>query len=145
MPVCFDTAQILKLYTPEPDSPAVLSLLESLTEPVLFTSFHLTEFANALHCKQGRGLISEADVEAGMRGLFEDCGGGMFTARLPNWDQVFRRAGHISSQNAAATLCRTLNAIHVALALEMRATALATTDARQVSLAKAVRLSLLTP
>ena len=106
MPVCFDTALLLKLYTPEPDSPAVVALDASLTEPIFITTFHLTGFANALLCKQGRGLASDADV---VRVL----------AKAPNWEHVFRRTLRLSAEHAAQTLCRTLDAIHVALALEL--------------------------
>ena len=83
-------------------------------------------------------------AEHALLDFLTDYNGGVYLAKQPSWEGVIHRTLQLSN-HAVATLCRTLDAMHVAMALELRASALATTDKRQRALATAAGLKLLTP
>jgi predicted nucleic acid-binding protein len=145
MPVCFDTGLLTKLYTVEPETPAVAALVASLTEPVIFTDFHRAELTSALHRKQGRGEITTADLAKALANIQADLQFSVLLWTEPDWKQVFAATVRLCSAHSADTHCRTLDAMHVALAQHLRVAAIATTDKRQRALATAAGLKVLTP
>jgi len=145
MPVCFDTALLLKLYTVEPDTPDVIALAASLAEPVFLTDFNRVELSNALHRKHGRHEITAGDVAKALAHVRNDLRAGVLRWVEPDWKRVFAATEQLCARHAAITHCRTLDAIHAGLALELKASALATTDVRQAALARAAGLRVLVP
>jgi len=69
-----------------------------------------------------------------------DIAAGVFAPASPVWAGVFARAESLATAHAAATLCRSLDTLHVALALEIGATEFCTPDQRQAVMAKAAGL-----
>jgi predicted nucleic acid-binding protein len=59
----------------------------------------------------------------------------------PSWDNLFARAETLSSQHTVSTLCRTLDTLHVALALELGAIEFCTFDQRQAAMARLAGLT----
>lgn len=145
MPVCFDTALLVKLYATEPDTPAVIRLAASLTEPIFFTDFNRAELVNALHRKQGRREITPADVAQALAHVQADLRSGALVWAEPDWKRVFAVTVRLCSAHSAATHCRTLDAMHVAMMLVLKASAMATNDPKQRALATAAGLKVLTP
>ena len=145
MPACFDTSLLVKLYVPEPDSAGVLALAGSLTEPIVFTDFHRAEFVTALHCKEGRKEITPAQVAYALAEVNNDLRSGALIWMEADWKRVFAATVKLSTAHAAATLCRTLDAMHIAVALHLKARSIATKDHRQEKLAMAMGLKVLKP
>lgn len=143
MPVYFDTGLLVKLYAQEANTPLVLRLVSSLSGPILFTSFQEAELINALHLKHGRGELPEADLEKALANLAGDMRSPMFRRQSPDWNRVFAGTVRLSTAHAAKTLCRTMDAIHVATALQLGAKEFATTDKKQTALAIASGLKVL--
>jgi predicted nucleic acid-binding protein len=66
---------------------------------------------------------------------------GVFAVTSPGWAGVFAKAESLATAHAA-NLCRSLDTLHVALALELGATEFCTFDQRQAVMAKAAGLPL---
>jgi hypothetical protein len=92
-----------------------------------------------------RGFLTEEDVRAALSDLGTDIEDG----RLVLVDSLFRRtldlACELSERHTSHLGTRTLDVIHVASALTMKATHFVTYDDRQASLAKAIGLRTLSP
>ncbi len=144
MPVCFDTSLLVKLYTQEADTPQVL-ILASQVGPIAFTDFHRVELVNALHLKQGRREITPLDLAQALANIEADVCPGALVRMEPDWKRVFAMTMKLSSLHTAAILCRTLDALHVAIALHYKARTFATNDLRQQKLAVAAGLKVLKP
>ena len=145
MPVYFDSSILVKLYVPEPDSAGVLALAGSLTEPIVFTDFHRAEFVTALHCKEGRKEITAAQLAKALADVNQDLQDGALLWMEADWKRILTATVRLSTAHAAITLCRTLDAMHVALALQLRVRSIATKDHRQEKLAVASGLKVLKP
>ncbi len=145
MPVCFDTSLLVKLYVPEPDSASVLALVGSLTEPIVFTDFHRAEFVTALHCKEGRKEITPSQLAKALADVNKDLQDGALVWMEADWKRALVGTVRLSTAHAAAILCRTLDAVHIALALQLRVRSIATKDHRQERLAVAAGLKVLKP
>ncbi len=145
MATYFDTGLLVKIYVNEPDSPRVFSLVQTLAGPLLFTRFQRAELVNTLRCKQGRGELSEADVTKALADIRSDMRSGVLAFRELAWERVFAGTVRLSNAYATTTLCRTLDAIHAAQALQLKATGFATKDARQAALARVAGLNVLVP
>ena len=145
MAAYLDTGLLLKIYVSEPDSAKVLALSQSLTGPIVLTRFQRAELVNALRCKEGRLEMTAADVAKALVDMRADLRSGFLVLREPDWNRVFAGTVRLSTAHAAKTLCRTLDAIHVATALHLGAREFATTDKRQSALATAAGLKVLSP
>lgn len=145
MAAYLDTGLLIKIYVNEPDSAKALALVESLSGPLLFTRFQRAEVVNTLRCKQGRRELTGADVAKVLADIRADLRSGFLLFREPDWSRVFAGTVRLSNAHAAKTLCRTLDAIHVAQALQLGAAVFATKDDRQCAFAKAAGLKVLVP
>jgi predicted nucleic acid-binding protein len=145
MPICFDSGLLLKLYVMEPNTRAVVALSASLAEPMIFTEFHRAELTSALHRKLGRGEITAADLAKAQADIQADLRLGVLRWEEPDWKRVFTATVRLCSAYSAATHCRTLDAMHVALAQHLNISTIATTDARQTALATAAGLKVIRP
>lgn len=92
----------------------------------------------AIGQKFGRGEITEAEHDQVLANFESDISTGVFAEVNPAWADVFAKAESLASSHAAANLCRSLDTLHVALALQLGATELCTFDQRQAVMARAV-------
>ena len=70
-----------------------------------------------------------------------DIAAGVFAETAPVWPAVFTRAESLAAAHSSSSLCRSLDTLHVALALELGATEFCTFDLRQAAMAKAAKLT----
>ena len=145
MAVYFDSSLLVKLFVLEPDTAKVAAFAAAIGKPIVFSDFQRTELVNALHCKEGRKEITAADVAKAMKDIQTELRQGALAWQEPTWKSVFALTVRLSSAYAATTLCRTLDAIHVALALSLGVKEFATRDHRQEALATAAGLKVLKP
>ena len=139
----FDTGVLLKLYLPEPNAPQAVALVMATGAPPPLTGLHRLEMTSALCQKLGRGEITATDCLKLQSDLNLDITSNFFDSADPVWADVFHRAESLANQHGGSTLCRSLDTLHVALALELGATEFCTFDSRQTAMAKLAGLNVL--
>ena len=136
----FDTGVLLKLYLSEPNSAQAVALVQEKGDTPAMTALHRLEMKAAIGQKRGRGEITETERARVLANLESDLAAGVFAGAAPVWADVFAKAENLASAHAAANLCRSLDTLHVALALELGATEFCTFDQRQATMAKVAGL-----
>jgi predicted nucleic acid-binding protein len=138
---------VLKLYTTESDSAEYLQLAEESAEPVASSEILRVELAFALHQKELRGELKPggaervqqqfaADVVAG-RWLLAPVGTDVLEQAVNVAKKCFRRRPPVS--------LRTLDGIHLATALVLKAQQVISTDQRLREAAVLLGLNLFPP
>ena len=127
----FDSGVLLKLYLSEPNSPQAVTLVRENGGLPPITGLHRLEMKAAIGQKQDRGEISETARAQVLANFESDLAAGVFGGTSPAWAEVFMKAEGLASEHAATNLCRSLDTLHVALALELGATEFCTFDQRQ--------------
>jgi len=106
---------------------------------VWITPLNRAEVANALHRYVFRRAISVAEASAAWAHFEQDCARGLWIPiRVP--ETTWERSVVLARHYGATLGIRTLDSLHVACALELRAERFWTFDERQARLAEAVGL-----
>lgn len=132
-----DTGILLKLYAEEANSAEADALVLSFSGPLPLTHFQELEIRNALRLKQGRGELTEREVELALRDFQAGIDAGRYERLSYDLKAVFQRAEELSARHAAQTKCRSLDLLHVAAALEIGSSEFASFDERQRAWARA--------
>lgn len=132
----FDTAIILKLYVQEATSPDAVRLANESSTPYLLTPWQDIETRTALRLKAFRKEITTSEMEASLRAFDEDISAGRWKAPVYAEAEVLRIARGLSERHAAQIGCRTLDLLHVAVALSLGVTTFVAFDERQRAVAK---------
>lgn len=135
-----DSSFLVSLVCKDTNSAGALAYMARAKEPLVFTPLHRIEARNALRNIAGRREISEPDRRAAFLQIDEDVRDGLLVPTPVNWTDVFRRADELSEKHAAADGQRTIDLLHVAIALESSAQIFLSFDKRQRRLAKAAGL-----
>jgi len=136
MKAYYDTGSLLPLYVEEVFSDVVTQLVEARKEPIAFNMLQEIEFENAMRLKVFRRDISTAQLHAVLAARDEDIQSGRLVRRLVNWPQVFVESQRISAASTIRTGCRTLDVLHVAIAVKWGCELFVTADDRQAKAAK---------
>ena len=112
------------------------------THPVLwFTPFHKLEFAHAVARSVFERQMTAATADAIHKDLGRDCDAGLWhLVAVPH--TAFETGVVLASRHDSALGTRTLDTLHVACALELKADRFWTFDQRQAKLAKAAGLKI---
>lgn len=145
MKTYYDTGIVLKLYTAEPGSAAVQSFVKDRLEPIRITDLHHAECVSALRLKQFRGEASAAQCKKALALLSGDLRDGSLRMVAVDWEQAWSRCRELSESHAAATGARTLDALHVACAIQLEVREFASSDRRQMALAEKTGLEVHDP
>jgi predicted nucleic acid-binding protein len=106
---------------------------------IYFTPFNRVELAHALYFQVFRGRIDSKDAARAWLDFETDCSRGVWDLRdLP--PETWRRGVDLATRFGPKFGVRTLDSLHVACALELRAKKFWTFDERQAKLAEAVGL-----
>ena len=135
-----DSSFLVSLVCKDTNSAEALAWMAREREPLVFTPLHRIEARNALRNIAGRGEISAQERHEAFLQIEEDLRDGMFVHAPVNWTDVFRRADELSESHAVADGQRTIDLLHVAIALEAGAQTFLSFDKRQRRLAKAAGL-----
>jgi len=141
--VYFDTGLLLKLYLTEQNSPDAIALIQSHGSPICFCGLQQTELRNAIYRKCGRGEITQRQLARTLKDIQADMDGGVLEIPDVEWREVWRKADQITAKYALATQCRTLDVLHVAVAMQLDIKTFGTTDARQIMVARKVGLKVI--
>jgi predicted nucleic acid-binding protein len=142
--IYFDTGLILKLYSFEPNSAPAIALIQSHGVPIILSGLQQTELRNALHRKRARGEMTPAQLKKALKDLQRDLDSGVLLSPRVDWPEVWRKADRLTAKYAPVTSCRTLDVLHVAVALHLDVRIFGTTDRRQLLLAAKAGLKTVT-
>ena len=145
MSAYYDTGVLLKLYTEELDSEAAREFVTRRKAALCLTELHRSECVNALQLKRFRGECTEVQAAQALADVEEDLRAGVLRMAGLDWDAAWRSCRTLSLAHALRTGCRTLDALHVAGALQLGCREFVTADARQGALARACRLKVINP
>jgi predicted nucleic acid-binding protein len=137
--IYLDTACLLKLYYPEPDSPRVARLAAG--HSIALLALHELELSNALQLKLFRKEAKASQVRATSELVEGDIRAGVLHRPTVAWEDVLRSAAALSKAHTRSTGCRSLDVLHCAAAQSVAAASFVTTDARQRRLARAIGLA----
>lgn len=143
MTAYIDSSALIKLYVKEAGSVKVANYVNGLTAPLPFSPLHEVELKNALRLKLFRQEAPRLVVDASIRLIDEDLASGILQRPNLDWRDVFRKAEDLSREHTARLGCRSLDLLHIASAVLLRAGEIVTFDARQANLATRVGLKLM--
>jgi len=135
-----DSSFLVSCYVDDAHSVEADRRMALVAQPILVTPLNQAEVAHAIHQFIFRGKLPHAEAQRAWLAFRRDCEADVFHEDdLPQtaWDLSIRLA-----QLYGPTLgIRTLDSLHVACALELKAQRFWTFDDRQASLAEAVGLN----
>jgi len=125
-----DSGVLIKLYVREHNSAAAAGLVATFPSVKLYP-FQELEIRNTLRALEGRSIISEAQRAMAEHEFERDVILGRLRRTVPDWQQVFPVATRLSMEHTTATLARSLDILHVAIAIAEQAELFITADRRQ--------------
>ena len=135
-----DSSFLVSLVSRDSRSDEAIAYMAKRVQALIFTPLHRIEVRNALRNAVGRGDLAASDERAAFRQLEEDLRDGFLVHMPVERTDVFRRADELSAKHAAKEGQRTIDLLHVAIALECSANTFLSFDLRQGKLAKAAGL-----
>lgn len=139
--VYLDTGCLLKLYYPEPESAAVAAAVAG--EIIVFTALHELEMVTAMQLKLFRGEGKAEQAAAALGLVHEDLAAGKLVEAAVDWRTVLSEAARSAQAHAARVGCRSLDILHCTLAKAASSTVFVSSDTRQITLARAEGLRVL--
>lgn len=109
------------------------------------TRFGRAELVNAIQLAVHRGILSTADAQSALADLEADVREGNLILVDALWRHTLDLAADLSAQYTPALGTRALDVLHVATAVALEMTHFVSYDDRQLALARAVKLRVLTP
>jgi predicted nucleic acid-binding protein len=141
----WDTSALVKLYAREPDSEQFAEFQQTATEPVYASALADIEVLCALHRKERSKDIAYGSALRLYEKFLSDCAIGRIV-HVPYGEDVASRTEEIvraAFQRSKPVLIRSLDVIHVASALAIRAKRIVATDSRLREVASLNSLALL--
>jgi len=135
-----DSSFLVSLYRKDRNASAADRYMARRSTTIGFSPLNRIELRNALRNLTARGEIDEHDCRLAFRQIEDDLDSGLFLHLAVNWTETFHRADELSLQHPTAQGQRTIDLLHVAIALEARATTFLSFDRRQSRLAAAAGL-----
>jgi predicted nucleic acid-binding protein len=135
-----DTSFLVSLYVLDSNSGAAAEQMKHATLPILLTSFSEVELANAFYLRLFRKELLASKAKAAYALLAKDIADGILESR-PVASEVYSRAKQIARKHTPRLGTRTLDVLHVASALILRADTFYTFDRNQKKLARAEGLT----
>lgn len=136
MKVYLDTSALVKLYYPEPESASLARWVSDKKQSILFSFLQELELKNTLYLKVFWGHLKMEECQQIVRTLEEDIHEGTLTRPGLNWGELFIEAFNISATHSRWLGSRSLDILHVMIALQIDCTHFLTFDERQARLAK---------
>ena len=134
--IYFDTSAAVPLFVREPASAAVDAWFETCSDPLLSSDWIVTEFASALSLKERSGMLGAKDARAAWRGFEAFCESGLRLIAVSR--QAFKEGARLARQQSHGL--RAGDALHLAVAREGGAKAMATLDATLVANARRLKM-----
>jgi len=134
-----DTSFLFSLYVPDANSSAAAAIMKRIRPPLLATDFAEFEMTNALNWRIFRKELRPSEEQAVLLSFSMDVHAGLIRI-LPISAATFAHARRIARTQARLLGTRSLDVLHVASALALRAGSFCTFDKNQARLAGALGL-----
>lgn len=138
MSIYADTSFLVSLYIPDKHSAEAERRMAS-NPAVWLTPLHRAEWTHAVEQQVFRGVASRAEADI-VHDLFQQHRNSGLWLEVALPDSVFEHCADLARRHAARLGVRTLDTLHVASALELKAERFWTFDDRQKKLARAAGL-----
>jgi predicted nucleic acid-binding protein len=138
-----DTSFLVSLYTPDANSIQAAHKMRTPHTVFLTSDLAELELMNALQQRLFRKELKATEVQLAQKAFQEDIEEGVFQRKPMGTGAVYARALRLSRKWTATLGTRTLDILHVAIALELGADVLFTFDRQQSKLAHAEGLKVL--
>ena len=136
-----DSSFLLSLLRVDSNHEAAMRYMAECGETLAFNPLHRVELRNALRNAQAFGQITENERRLAFRQIEQDLQAGLLIYTRVSWTDVFRLADELSNKHSGKEGQRTIDLLHVALAVECGARIFLSFDRQQRSLAKAANLT----
>ncbi len=136
-----DTSFLARVYLPHANSAKALAWMQRATEALPFTPLHRHELRNAVRLSVFRREITVGQRKAAFREMERDLAEAILAHTPIPWTDAFRQAEKLAVRHTETLGVRSIDLLHVALAMTLGATEFLTFDDRQRALAKAAGLS----
>lgn len=140
MPAYADTSFLARIYTPHADSAKALTWMQRASEALPFTPLHRHELRNAVRLRVFRGEITAEQRKEAFREVDADLTDAILAHATIPWTDTFREAETLAAAHTETLGVRSIDLLHVGLAIQLGAMEFLTFDARQATLAKAAGL-----
>lgn len=140
MPAYADTSFLVRAYTPHVDSQEVLTWLQNARDPLPFTPVHRLEVRNAIRLRVFRNEITPQQRKLAFQEIESDLADNVLTYQSIPWTEAFRESEELAANHTERLGVRSIDLLHVGLALALKATEFLTFDARQAALARVAGL-----
>jgi len=134
-----DTSFLFSLYVPDANSSAAAALMRRIKPPLHATDFAEFEFINALNWRIFRKELRAAEEQAVLIAFSKDVHDGLIRV-VPISTATFAHARRIARTHTRQLGTRSLDVLHVASAIALRARSFCTFDRNQARLAADVGL-----
>jgi predicted nucleic acid-binding protein len=131
-----DTSFLVSLYVLDGNSARAAERIKTTSLPISLTLFNEVETTNAFYLRLFRKEAAPAQIRAAQSLFQEDIENGIFEVRALSL-AVFDKAQRLSEKHTQRLGTRTLDVLHVASALVLKADTFFTFDVNQAKLAKA--------
>jgi predicted nucleic acid-binding protein len=135
-----DSSFFVSLFRKDANQAAANQFMARNAPPLSFSPLNRVEVRNALRNAESFGEISTEERRAAFRQLERDLDENIFLHVAVEWTNIFRRADELSEKHATREGQRTIDLLHVAIALEYGAKTFLSFDQRQRKLAQAAGL-----
>jgi predicted nucleic acid-binding protein len=126
-----DSSLIVALYLAEVDSARADAACAALPPPILLTDWHRVEIANAFQRAVKNGRITSTQAAQLWQDFTDDVTAGRFQIVAIDHAAVLTRTLTLTQKHTASTGRRSLDLIHIATALEIKAADFLSFDHRQ--------------
>ena len=132
----FDASALVATYVHEPFSARARREVGA-TASIPYTPLHELEVSNALRTLHGRGVLDARELRGVLDQISEDKAEHRLQDVRPDLFVAFAEAARLSAAHATRLLCRSLDLLHVAIALHLGCRRFVSGDDRQLALASA--------
>lgn len=140
-----DPSALLKLYLNEPESRAMTAWRAKHSGALAVTLHGRAELVNGLALAAHRRLITGDVFAAALSALDDDFEAGRYRQADLLWRSALKRAAELSRRHTRTLGTRSLDALHVASALELGLSKFVTFNERQQRLARVAGLKVIEP
>jgi len=141
MAIYADTSFLVRVYTPHANSQRVLTWMQNAREPVPFTPLHRHELRHAIRLRVFRGEISAEQRKLAFQQIESDLADHILAHTPIPWTDTFRECDNLAAAYTEQLGVRSIDLLHVGMALALKATDFLTFDTRQAVLAQAAGLT----
>jgi hypothetical protein len=136
-----DTSFLVRIYLTQSDSPKALAFMRDFRDALPFTPVHRHELRNALRLAVFRKEIDAERRNAAFADIESDLADGILAHVPIRWTDAFREAEDLGKKHTESLGIRSVDLLHMGIALTLRTKRFLTFDARQVELAEAAGLN----